>query len=112
MNDALNADFQVLKAGLDSVLHSGSLFLLVAALLVACAFEFINGFHDTANAVATVIYTRSLKPWTAVIWSGICNLIGVFLGGVTVAMGLIKLLPLDLIASHNSSLALITVFSL
>ncbi len=112
MPNSLNVDFQVLKAGVASVIHAGSLPLLVAALLVACAFEFINGFHDTANAVATVIYTRSLRPWTAVIWSGICNLIGVCIGGVTVAMGLIKLLPLDLIASHNSSLALITVFSL
>jgi phosphate/sulfate permease len=107
-----SVDFQVLKAGVISAIHGGSLPLLILALLVACAFEFINGFHDTANAVATVIYTRSLRPWSAVIWSGICNLIGVCIGGVTVAMGLIKLLPLDLVASNDSSLALISVFAL
>ena len=53
-----------------------ALFLLLA-LLMALSFEFVNGFHDTANAVATVIYTHSLKPWIAVTWSGLWNLIGV-----------------------------------
>ena len=60
--------------------------LLGICLLCVCAFEFINGFHDTANAVATVIYTKSLKPWVAVIISGILNGIGVFVGGTAVAM--------------------------
>jgi inorganic phosphate transporter, PiT family len=53
--------------------------LLGIALLIALGFEFVNGFHDTANAVATVIYTHSLEPHVAVVWSGICNLTGVLL---------------------------------
>lgn len=69
--------------------------LLFLCLLCACAFEFVNGFHDTANAVATVIYTNSLPPRTAVVWSGICNFAGVMLGGITVAMGIVALLPMD-----------------
>jgi len=72
--------------------------LLVICLAVALGFEFVNGFHDTANAVATVIYTRSLRPWAAVIWSGVCNFAGVFLGGIAVAMSIIKLLPAELLA--------------
>lgn len=59
------------------------------------AFEFVNGFHDTANAVATVIYTKALKPVVAVPWSGLWNFLGVFTGGVAVAMGILKLLPLN-----------------
>ena len=58
---------------------------LILALLLALSFEFVNGFHDTANAVATVIYTHSLKPNIAVIWSGICNLAGVLLSSGLVA---------------------------
>ncbi len=83
--------------GLDPTLT----FLLIACLLAACAFEFINGFHDTANAVATVIYTNSLKPWVAVIWSGIWNSVGVFAGGITVAMGISYLLPVEVLADQN-----------
>ncbi len=75
--------------------------LLIICLLAACAFEFVNGFHDTANAVATVIYTNSLKPTVAVIWSGICNAIGVFLGGITVAMGIVNLLPVESLVDQN-----------
>ena len=75
--------------------------LLIICLVCAFAFEFVNGFHDTANAVATVIYTKSLRPWTAVIWSGICNFTGVFIGGIGVAMGIINLLPAEaLVATH------------
>ena len=59
-------------------LDSSITMLLLVCLLAAAAFEFINGFHDTANAVATVIYTNSLKPWVAVVWSAIWNAIGVF----------------------------------
>ena len=61
----------------DTPIGTGQLVLLAMALLVACGFEFVNGFHDTANAVATVIYTRSLRPWYAVILSGTCNFLGV-----------------------------------
>jgi PiT family inorganic phosphate transporter len=74
---------------------------LIACLLAACAFEFINGFHDTANAVATVIYTHSLKPTIAVVWSGIWNFIGVNIGGIAVAIGIINLLPIDVIIDRN-----------
>lgn len=75
--------------------------LLIVCLIAACAFEFVNGFHDTANAVATVIYTNSLKPWVAVVWSGICNATGVFLGGITVAMGIVNLLPVESLVDQN-----------
>src|SRR6202000_548045 len=64
-------------------------------LLAVIGFEFVNGFHDTANAVATVIYTRALKPVYAIPWSGTFNFLGVFLGGVAVAMSILKLLPID-----------------
>jgi phosphate/sulfate permease len=77
------------------------LILLFFCLLAACAFEFVNGFHDTANAVATVIYTNSLQPWTAVIWSGLCNFVGVFAGGIGVAMGIVNLLPVELLIDQN-----------
>ena len=69
--------------------------LLIICLIAACSFEFVNGFHDTANAVATVIYTNSLKPWVAVIWSGFMNSLGVFYGGIAVAMGIVNLLPVE-----------------
>jgi PiT family inorganic phosphate transporter len=75
--------------------------LLCICILCACAFEFVNGFHDTANAVATVIYTNSLKPTTAVIWSGFCNFLGVILGGIAVAMGIVNLLPVELLIDQN-----------
>lgn len=75
---------------------SGSiLFIFFICLLAVVGFEFVNGFHDTANAVATVIYTKALKPNVAVPWSGFCNFMGVNLGGVAVAMGILKLLPLN-----------------
>lgn len=75
--------------------------LLAFCLLAACAFEFVNGFHDTANAVATVIYTHSLKPHVAVVWSGICNFFGVLFGGIAVAMGIVNLLPVELLIDQN-----------
>ena len=74
-------------------LSSIHLFFFIIAIIAVCGFEFVNGFHDTANAVATVIYTRSLKPLTAVIWSGIWNFLGVWFGGVAVALSIISLLP-------------------
>lgn len=76
--------------------------LLILCLVIALGFEFVNGFHDTANAVATVIYTRSLKPWPAVLWSGICNFLGtlsVLTAGAAVAFKIVNLLPTDLLVS-------------
>ena len=79
-----------------SIVHSPSVYpfvLLGAALLVALGFEFVNGFHDTANAVATVIYTHSLDPHIAVVWSGFCNFTGVLISTGAVAFSIITLLP-------------------
>lgn len=81
-------------------LDTGLTLLLLFCILCACAFEFINGFHDTANAVATVIYTNSLKPVVAVIWSGIMNGVGVFFG-LGVAMKIIGLLPFQVLVDTN-----------
>jgi inorganic phosphate transporter, PiT family len=75
--------------------------LLIICVLLACFFEFINGFHDTANAVATVIYTNSLKPTVAVVYSGILNFTGVLIGGIAVAMGIVNLLPMDALVDSN-----------
>ncbi len=83
--------------GLDTTLTV----LLILCLLCACFFEFINGFHDTANAVATVIYTNSMKPTVAVVYSGLLNFTGVMLGGITVAMGIVNLLPMDALVDTN-----------
>lgn len=82
-------------------LSSSLTILFVACIAVVCAFEFINGFHDTANAVATVIYTRTLKPQYAVVWSGLCNLVGVLVGGIAVAMGIVNLLPVDILIEQG-----------
>jgi PiT family inorganic phosphate transporter len=88
------------------------LLYLILALGLALAFEFVNGFHDTANAVATVIYTNSLPPWVAVIWSGICNLIGVLVSNGAVAFGIISLLPVELVMNVGSAAGFAMVFSL
>jgi len=82
-------------------LDPGLSILLFLCLLCVCAFEFINGFHDTANAVATVIYTNSLKPWRAVLLSGVLNGVGVFVGGTAVAMGIINMLPVETLVDQN-----------
>lgn len=74
---------------------------LVICLVLACTFEFVNGFHDTANAVATVIYTNSMKPTVAVVYSGILNFIGVLTGGIAVAMGIVNLLPMEVLVDSN-----------
>jgi PiT family inorganic phosphate transporter len=71
------------------------LIVFLICLLAVVGFEFVNGFHDTANAVATVIYTKALKPVIAIPWSGFWNFMGVFTGGIAVAMGILKLVPLD-----------------
>lgn len=76
-------------------------FLLIFCVLLALTFEFINGFHDTANAVATVIYTHALKPGTAVVWSGIWNFIGVNIGGIAVAIAIVNLLPVEALTDTN-----------
>ena len=86
--------------------------LLIVCLVCACAFEFVNGFHDTANAVATVIYTNSLKPWIAVIWSGFFNFLGVLLGGVSVAMGIVNLLPVESLVDQNIAHSLSMIMAL
>jgi phosphate/sulfate permease len=86
--------------------------LLIVCLIAACGFEFVNGFHDTANAVATVIYTNSLKPWTAVILSGIMNFTGVLIGGVGVAVGIINLLPVESLVDQNIAHSISMVMAL
>ena len=87
-------------------------FLLGVALLIALAFEFVNGFHDTANAVATVIYTHSLAPNFAVVWSGAFNFLGVLVSSGAVAFGIISLLPVELILQVGSSAGFAMVFAL
>lgn len=94
--------------GLDA-LHT---FMLILLLLAAVVFEFINGFHDTANAVATVIYTKSLKPKTAVIWSGFWNFVGVYVGGIAVAMGIMHLIPNEMLADHNTYRAMALIWAI
>ncbi|RTT54801.1 inorganic phosphate transporter [Pseudomonas aeruginosa] len=86
--------------------------LLGVALLIALGFEFVNGFHDTANAVATVIYTHSLPPHFAVVWSGCFNFLGVLLSSGAVAFGIIALLPVELILQVGSSAGFAMVFAL
>lgn len=87
-------------------------FGLALALFFVLAFEFINGFHDTANAVATVIYTRAMTPYRAVILSGIFNFLGVLLGGVGVAYAIVHLLPVELLINVNTGRGMAMVFSL
>ena len=86
--------------------------LLFVALLIALGFEFVNGFHDTANAVATVIYTHSLPAELAVVWSGSFNFLGVLLSSGAVAFGIISLLPVELILQVGSSAGFAMVFAL
>jgi inorganic phosphate transporter, PiT family len=86
--------------------------LLFVALLIALGFEFVNGFHDTANAVATVIYTRSLPANIAVVWSGMFNLAGVLWSSGAVAFGIVSLLPVELILQVGSSAGFAMVFAL
>ena len=86
--------------------------LLGIALLVALGFEFVNGFHDTANAVATVIYTHSLEPNLAVVWSGFWNFFGVVTSTGAVAFGIVSLLPVELILQVGSSAGFAMVFAL
>ena len=86
--------------------------LLFVALLIALGFEFVNGFHDTANAVATVIYTHSLPPQVAVVWSGVWNLLGVLTSAGLVAFTIVSLLPVELILQVGSAAGFAMVFAL
>lgn len=89
-----------------------SILALLVCFCLVCVFEFVNGFHDTANAVATVIYTHSLKPKVAVMWSGAMNFIGVLAGGISVAYGLVELLPADVLSPPNGDPAVPMLISL
>jgi inorganic phosphate transporter, PiT family len=86
--------------------------LLGIALLIALGFEFVNGFHDTANAVATVIYTNSMSPNLAVVWSGFFNFLGVLFSTGAVAFGIVSLLPVELILQVGSGAGFAMVFAL
>lgn len=90
----------------DAALSPGAILMLVVALMAAFAFEFVNGFHDTANAVATVIYTKTLKPAHAVLLSGVCNFLGLLVNaalfGVAVAIGITRLLPVELVVASGT----------
>ncbi len=88
------------------------LLLLGLAMMIALGFEFVNGFHDTANAVATVIYTHSLQPEVAVVWSGLCNLAGVLASTGTVAFAVVMLLPVELILKVSTGGGYAMVFAL
>ncbi len=79
--------------------------ILIVCLILVLVFEFSNGFHDTANAVATVIYTHALKPVPAVIWSGLLNFAGVILGGIAVAYALVELIPPDVLSPPDGGVA-------
>lgn len=89
-----------------------SVILLSTALFIALSFEFVNGFHDTANAVATVIYTNALTAPVAVIWAGFCNFLGVMVASGAVAYGIIALLPVELIMNVSSGAGFAMVFAL
>ena len=93
--------------------HPMALYVLLAvALVIALGFEFVNGFHDTANAVATVIYTHSLMPNYAVVWSGFFNFLGVLTSTGAVAFGVVSLLPVELILQVGSDAGFAMVFAL
>ena len=91
---------------------TGAIIMLGLALLIALGFEFVNGFHDTANAVATVIYTHALPPMAAVVWSGLFNFIGVLTSSGAVAFTVVNLLPVELILQAGSSAGYAMIFAL
>ena len=90
--------------------HTG--LMLILALLFVLFYEAINGFHDTANAVATVIYTRAMRSQLAVVMAGLFNFLGVMLGGLSVAYAIVHLLPTDLLLNVSSAHGLAMVFSM
>ena len=89
-----------------------SMILLGTALFIALGFEFVNGFHDTANAVATVIYTNALSAPVAVMWAGFCNFLGVMVASGAVAYGIIALLPVELIMNVGTGAGFAMVFAM
>lgn len=93
-------------------LSTSLLVLLIISVVLVLFFEFINGFHDTANAVATVIYTKTLPPRTAVVLSGVLNFAGVFFGGIGVAIGIINLLPTDALLQDDVWLGMAMVLAM
>lgn len=108
---ALSLRTDVIDSGVRTTAYLPFL-LLGIALLIALGFEFVNGFHDTANAVATVIYTHSLPPNVAVVWSGVFNFIGVLVSSGAVAFGIISLLPVELILQVGTTAGFAMVFAL
>jgi inorganic phosphate transporter, PiT family len=106
---SIYADYDAAGARATSIMP---FLLLFVALLIALGFEFVNGFHDTANAVATVIYTHALPAQVAVVWSGCFNLLGVLLSSGAVAFGIVSLLPVELILQVGSSAGFAMVFAL
>ena len=95
--------------------HTTSIYpfvLLACALWIALGFQLVNGFHDTANAVATVIYTHSLDPHVAVVWSGTLNFLGVLTSTGAVAFGVVSLLPVELILQVGSGSGFAMVLAL
>ena len=108
---ALNIFNDISSVG-EQNLAIGAFVLLGIALLIALGFEFVNGFHDTANAVATVIYTHSLPPLTAVIWSGAFNFLGVLTSSGAVAFSVVTLLPVELILQVGSGAGYAMIFAL
>src|SRR5580658_1010561 len=86
--------------------------LLIFTLLMVMMFEATNGFHDAANAVATVIYTKSLQPGPAVVWSGFMNFTGVLVGGIAVAYALVELLPAEVLTPPDGGPAVAMLVSL
>jgi PiT family inorganic phosphate transporter len=96
----------------EETLAVGAFVMLGIALLIALGFEFVNGFHDTANAVATVIYTHSLPPLVAVIWSGSFNFLGVLTSSGAVAYSVVTLLPVELILQVGSGAGYAMIFAL
>lgn len=108
---SISQDVQATSHG-QSVTNWVPFILLGVALLIALGFEFVNGFHDTANAVATVIYTNSMQPNVAVVWSGFFNFLGVLFSSGLVAFGIISLLPVELILQVGSSSGFAMVFAL
>jgi PiT family inorganic phosphate transporter len=101
-----------MDALIDGSLPLPTVIFLILALGLALGFEFVNGFHDTANAVATVIYTHSLRPMVAVVWSGFWNFLGVLTSTGAVAFGVVALLPVELIVNVGSAAGFAMVFAL
>lgn len=98
--------------GFISDLSTNASVMLIVCVVAVCIFEAINGFHDTANAVATVIYTKTLPPVVAVVWSGFFNFLGAYLGGIGVAMGIVKLMPLNVMLEADLGINMALVLAI